>query len=233
MKLLLVLGAFLSLFLTKPLPTTSPTIIPSPPLPTITPLPSKHLIKTAFIPQAPEHIWTEPWQDFCEEASLLTVYYYYQHLSPTSTEIKQALLDIGNFETEQGFTHDINTTQMSYMATTYFYLTPTIITNPTLLQLKTYLAQSVPIIVPASGKILYTENHNFSHGGPWYHNIVLLGFDDSTQKFIVHDVGTRLGAYFKYSYDLLIQSIHDLPSSGNPVEILSGPQKVLVLEKLL
>ena len=40
--------------------------------------PDKHLIKTIFVPQAPEKNWDQPWQDACEEAALLTVHYYYQ-----------------------------------------------------------------------------------------------------------------------------------------------------------
>ncbi|KKQ68181.1 MAG: hypothetical protein US90_C0026G0005 [Candidatus Shapirobacteria bacterium GW2011_GWE2_38_30] len=50
-------------------------------------------------------------------------------------------------------------------------------------------------------------------------------------KFIVHDVGTQFGAYFHYSYDLLIESIHDFPSSGVKEDINSGIKQVLILIK--
>jgi len=47
-----------------------------------TQLPDRHLIRTAFIPQSPEKNWDQPWQDACEEASLLNVYFYYQEQKP-------------------------------------------------------------------------------------------------------------------------------------------------------
>ncbi|MCL4383997.1 C39 family peptidase [Patescibacteria group bacterium] len=211
-----------------------PTVIPSPaaspqPSPLPTALPNHFLITTAFIPQAPEHNWTEPWQDACEEAALLTASDYYHHQNPTVLETKQAILNLIDYETQKGWGIDININQMSVLAHDYFHLNPIVVANPTLFELKKFVSQSHPVIIPAAGKSLFQENHFFSNGGPYYHNLVLLGYDDSTRQFIVHDVGTQHGAYFHYSYDLLLKSIHDFPESGNPADILSGSAKVLVL----
>ncbi|MFA4827257.1 MAG: hypothetical protein WC596_03350, partial [Candidatus Shapirobacteria bacterium] len=70
---------------------------------------------------------------------------------------------------------------------------------------------------------------HFKSGGPYYHNLTILGYDDTKQKFIVHDVGTQFGAYFQYSYDLLMESIHDFPLSGKKEDILIGAKKILIL----
>lgn len=192
-------------------------------------LPNQHLIQTAFVEQAPEKNWDEPWQDACEEASMLTVDAFYRHLTPTVQQQRDLILKMIDYETSQGMGSDINTAQMSQVAVNYLKLKPQILNNPDIDQIKKYIFQDIPVIIPADGKILFAENKHFKDGGPYYHNIVVLGYDDTKQQFIVHDVGTQFGAYFHYSYDLLIESIHDFPDSGRKEDILSGSKKALVL----
>ncbi|MCX6726928.1 MAG: C39 family peptidase [Candidatus Shapirobacteria bacterium] len=194
-------------------------------------LPNAHLIKTAFIQQAPEKNWDLPWQDTCEEASLLTLDFYYKNQSPSLTDQKQAILNMLDFETSQNYPIDINISQMAIVASNYLHLTPKIIDNPTLDQIKQSIAANIPVIVPANGKILFAQNSHFKSGGPWYHNIVILGYDDLRQEFIVHDVGTQFGAYFHYSYGLLMNAIHDFPASLTKEDINSGTPRILILLK--
>jgi len=195
-------------------------------------IPDKHLIETTFVPQSPEKNWDEPWQDACEEASLLTVDYFYRNITQSDLQtIKADLLKMIDFENQQSFTHDMNLDQMSFVAQNYLHYSTKIIDNPTIENIKTYLSQNIPIIVPANGKTLYQENKHFNDGGPYYHNLVILGYDDNTQKFTVHDVGTQFGAYFKYSYSLLISSIHDFPETQKKEDINTGAQRVLILIK--
>ncbi len=206
------------------------TVAPQPTKILDTGLPDKHLIKTIFVPQSPEKNWDEPWQDACEEASLLTVDYYYKNITSADTQtIKNDELKMMNFEDQQNFTHDMNLNQMSFMAQNYLDYSTKIVSNPTTDDIKKYIAQNIPVIVPANGKILYQENKHFNDNGPYYHNLVVLGFDDNTQKFTVHDVGTQFGAYFKYSYSLLMNSIHDFPESGKKEDINQGNKKVIIL----
>lgn len=209
----------------------SETIAPVPTVILESGIPNKHLIKTAFVPQAPEKIWGQPWQDACEEASLLTVKYYYSNQTPSIPEMVNEYQQIFSFESDNNFSHDINLSNMSFVASQHLGLTTQIIDNPTIDDIKTKLSQDIPVVVTANGKTLYKENKNFRSGGPWYHSLVILGYDDNLQKFIVHDVGTQHGAYFKYSYDLLFDSIHDLPESGHKEEIDSGAKRILVLLK--
>lgn len=193
-------------------------------------LPDKHLIETVFVPQSPEKNWDQPWQDACEEAALLTVDYYYRNITQSDIQtIKNDLLKMIDFENEQSFSHDMNTSQMSFVAQNYLSYSTKIIDNPTVDDIKNYISQNIPVIVPANGKTLYQENKHFNDNGPYYHNLVVLGFDDIKQKFIVHDVGTQFGAYFKYSYQLLMESIHDFPASLDKEDINQGKKKVLIL----
>lgn len=194
-------------------------------------LPDKHQIKTTFVPQAPEKNWDQPWQDACEEAGILTLHYYYQQINPDLSQMLADYQKIFDYQQSQGWSHDINTSQMLQTAQEVFDYQGQILENPSLEELKSYLAQDIPIIVPANGKTLYQENKHFKNGGPYYHNLVLLGYDDSLQKFIVHDVGTQFGAYFRYSYSLLMDSIHDLPDSKDKKDIQKGAKRVVVLVK--
>lgn len=194
-------------------------------------LPNKYLIKTAFVQQAPEKNWGQPWQDACEEAALLTVDFYYKNQIPAAKEQRDTILQMIDFETGQNWTHDVNLTQMATISAQYLGLKSQILDDLNLDTIKRYLVQNIPVIIPANGKILFKENKNFRQGGPYYHNLVILGYNEDKKQFIVHDVGTRLGAYFHYSYDILMESIHDFPPSGRKEDINSGAKKALILLK--
>ena len=205
------------------------TIIPKPTQILPSGLPNYHLIKTAFIPQAPDKKWDQPWQDACEEASLLTVYYYYHNQNPSIPEIKAKIIDMIAYEDKQGWGKSINTDKMKQIAHSYLGFSSEIISNPSIEDIKKYVSQDIPVIVPGDGKILYKENKFFNDGGPLYHALVVIGYDDAQKKFIVHDVGTQHGANFRYTYSLLMSSIHDLPPSGLEKDILRGDKKILII----
>jgi len=208
------------------------TIAPEPTKMLETGLPNTHKISAPFIQQAPEKNWDEPWQDACEEASLLTVDFYYKNIkSVTVEENRDAILKMIEFENTQSFTSDMTVHQMAIVGQKYLGYQTKIIENPTIKDIKEYLAKDIPIIVPASGKILFKENTHFNSGGPYYHNIVILGYDDNKQQFIVHDVGTKAGSYYHYSYSLLMDSIHDFPISNKKEDINNGQKRILVLLK--
>lgn len=209
----------------KPLPSNLPIFSATPTLV------SQPQIVTQFIPQSPEKNWDQPWQDACEEASLITVDNYYRAQTLTQAEMLQRYQQMFDYEAQQGWGHDIDNQKMSQIATDLLGYQTKIITQPTLADLKYYLDRQIPLIVTANGKTLYRENRHFKSGGPWYHSLVILGYNDSTQKFTVHDVGTQFGAYYQYSYQLLLDSIHDLPSGGQKEMIAQGEKKFLVLLK--
>lgn len=207
------------------------TIAPEPTKILTNGLPDKYLIKAAFIEQAPEHNWSQPWQDACEEAALLTVDFYYRNQNPSIDQIKNAILNMIDFEKKLNWGIDINVSQMSFIGTDYLNYKTKILDNPVIEDIQKYVSQNIPVIVPAAGKILFQENRFFNQRGPYYHDIVVLGYDDNKRQFIVHDVGTKHGAYFHYSYNLLMNSIHDFPESNRPEDINNGEKRVLILLK--
>jgi len=230
--IILTLGLFF--YIQKP---ASPSSTPTPisfeaqSTPTKPGIPSSHLIKTTFVPQAPEKNWDQPWQDACEEAAALTVHYYYSNQNPDTSKIVTDLNQMIDLETAKSWSHDVNLSQLSQITQELWDYSFEIVENPTVEQIKTYLSQNIPIIVTANGKTLFSENSHFKNGGPWYHALVILGYDDRRQQFTVHDVGTQFGKYFKYSYSLLMDSIHDFPPSLRKEDIDSGAKRILILVK--
>lgn len=207
------------------------TIAPQPTVIQSDGLPNRYLIKTAFFPQAPEKNWDQPWQDACEEAAILTVVNFYRNQNPDTPQMVNSLNELFKAESDLGFSHDVNVEEMALVSLKKFGLKSEIITTPSVETIKKYISQNIPVIVPANGKTLFKENSHFKAGGPWYHNIIILGYDDVKKQFIVHDVGTQFGAYFHYSYDLLLQANHDFPVSDKKEDIDQGDQKMLVLIK--
>ena len=53
-----------------------------------------------------------------------------------------------------------------------------------------------PVIVPVSGKLL--QNPQFLRGGPVYHTVLVIGYDDRDETFITHEPGTRFGKRYRY-----------------------------------
>jgi len=234
--ILLILSAF-SVYIYKhrrQLPTPEiivETIIPAPTQIKEDGFPNRHLIKTSFVPQAPEKNWDQPWQDACEEAALLTLHYYYQGQNPDIPTMLSDYETILSLQSDLGWTHDITLSQMATLSSQLWGYDTEIIENPTISDFKNYLVKNIPIIIPASGKTLFKENTHFKSGGPWYHALVILGYDDDKNQFIVHDVGTQFGAYFRYSYATLMDSIHDFPPSLKKEDIKQGVPRALILIK--
>lgn len=91
------------------------------------------------------------------------------------------------------------------------------------------LAKGHLVIVPVNGKTL--RNPYFRAGGPQRHMIVIVGFDWATGEFITHEPGTKRGENYRYSYEIMRQSLRDYPS-GNYVPIPeNSPTAMIVVKK--
>ncbi len=89
--------------------------------------------------------------------------------------------------------------------------------------MKNELAKGYPIIVPMAGRDL--GNPYFSGEGPWYHALVIIGYDKTS--FITNDPGTRRGEHYRYKYDVLMNAIHDW--TGVKENIRDGRKVALVV----
>lgn len=79
------------------------------------------------------------------------------------------------------------------------------------------------VIVPTAGRLL--KNPHFTPPGPLYHMVLMYGFDDQKNLFIVNDPGTRRGKGFVYNQTVLFKAIHD----WNNGDVLHGKRMMIVV----
>jgi hypothetical protein len=183
-------------------------------------------LSVPFTSQAPEGNWDQPWQDACEEAAILMLDAYYKKYNVSPLFSKDELLKMVDWQTERGLGYsiqmsDIKKTISWYMGDSFKF---SILNNPTVEDIKQSLVAGHPVLVVAYGKAL--NNPHFSGEGPEYHALIIRGYTD--EEFVTNDPGTKFGEGFKYSYENLMESIHDW--NGGDVE--NGSSVVLRVDSL-
>jgi hypothetical protein len=154
--------------------------------------------------------------------------YYYKNKTLDKETAEKEILGMVDFQNERyGDYKDSNMEQLKQLAEDYFGIKKgRIIEDPKIEELKEILANNQPVIVPAAGRLL--GNPFFTSPGPLYHNLVLIGYDDTKQVFIVNDPGTRRGENYEYDYEVLMKAIHDFPGSKEDIE--QGARRILYFE---
>lgn len=181
-----------------------------------------------FTSQAPTANWDQPWQDACEEASVLMVDYYYQNKAmPNSNIVEATLFDMVAWQEDNWQVNEnLSVEKLAlYVKATFGYKTE-IVDDLTVEKIKYYLDRGLPVVVPADGKKL--ANPYFSNGGPEYHMLLIKGYLSDKQKFITNDPGTSHGENFLYSYDNMMYSIADWDKKNSSA---TGPKRALILYK--
>lgn len=214
---------------TTPEPTPTPTKATSTPTTQRTSSSSTTIkdsvsLNVPFIVQAPFANWDAVHEEACEEASLITVWYYRNNHPVADLNAGDAdITALINWETAHNYGVSITLQQLSQIASDFYGLTTgRIILNPTVNDIKKELSAGRPVIIPAAGKVL--PNPYFSDGGPNYHMLVIKGYNAT--QFITDDPGTKRGDGFLYTYDGLMNAIHD----WDPGNILNGQKAVLVFD---
>lgn len=184
-----------------------------------------------FYPQAPERDWSLPWQEACEESSLLLAHAYAKGKDLSLEEFKSEILRMvawqnENFESDQVGVEPYEHTSVDQTAQILEEFLEfddyKIVDDPTVEDLKKELAQGNVIVAPFAGRQL--GNPFYSGEGPVYHMMVIRGYDEA--NFITNDVGTSRGENFIYSHQTIINAIHD----WNKDDINQGKKKVIVLK---
>lgn len=176
-----------------------------------------------FTSQAPNANWDLPYQEACEEASVLMVDWYYKGVESVSVkEADQAILDLIAFEEVQGLPIDLTVEELVRLIQDYFgYTQVEILENPSMESLKEHLVAGRPVIVPAAGRLL--GNPHFRSPGPIYHMFVLRGY--TQDRFITNDPGTRHGEAYTYLFDTIFNAMHD----WNGGEVENGAKQAVVI----
>jgi hypothetical protein len=188
-------------------------------------LPAQKNLNVPFTSQAPLGNWDNAHEEACEEASSLMVASFWKKETLTDKNaIDAELVKIENWEVEKfGYYEDTDAAETAIMLREYFGLTGVVVKPVTSLDdIRREIAAGRPVIVPAAGREL--KNPNFSGAGPDYHMIVIKGYlkDGS---FITNDPGTRKGADYIYSADILWNALHDwtgVAADGDKVMIVAS-----------
>ena len=188
-------------------------------------LPLEINLDVPFYPQAPDADWGMPWQEACEEASLILAYYYVKDQSLSKEKFKEDVWGMVNWQNENygGYIHT-STAQNAEILKEYFgYEDFEIVDNPTIEDMKKALASGYPIVAPFAGRMM--KNPFFTAPGPYYHVIVIKGYDG--KNFITNDVGTRRGHNFIYSYENTMSSLHDYSPDK---DIKEGEKRIIIMK---
>lgn len=165
-------------------------------------------IKMTFFPQAPYADWSLPYQEACEEASVLLVANLFKKMNLDKDGFKTELLKLIEWEkTRFGDYKHTDVKQTELMINEYFQLKTVLHENPSFDLISSIIAKGNLIIAPFAGKLL--ENPYFKNGGPKYHMLVIKGYNIANQEIITDDVGTRRGANFIYSWGNIRTALHD------------------------
>lgn len=207
-------------------------------------LPANVNLNVAFASQAPLGDWGLPYQEACEEASLILANIYFTN-APLDKNIMDAeILKLVAWEERQGiYPTDISAAEVVQVAKQYFRLKAEVSSDVSIENIKAQLAAGKIILAPFAGRLL--GNPYYSGKGPIYHFQLIRGYD--AKNFITNDVGTSHGDGYKYSYNTIINAIHDLPLNSDgtvfrPYDstmadadkasfMLTGGKKIVILSK--
>jgi len=177
-----------------------------------------------FICQAPLANWKTPFDQACEEAAILTVYYYFENKPVDPKIAAEEIRKIVDFETKNyNFGKSISAEQTAKIIEDYFGYRAEVKYDISLEDIKKELIKGNPVILPVAGRML--GNPYFTPPGPVYHMLVIRGYNES--GFIVSDPGTRRGANFIYSYRVLEKAIHD----WNNGDVKNGRPAMISIQK--
>lgn len=186
---------------TKPEPQGNPTLT----------IPGRKELSAPFVVQAPFANWEHPYDEACEEASVLTVHHFYKGTESLTEEEMKADLDAMTAWGLQRFNGEVDTNaaETAHFFTDYLGYDPLRVFvryNISIDDIKAVLAQGYPVIVPVAGQDI--GNRYFRQPGPLYHMLVITGYDKDS--FITNDPGTKFGAAYTYDQQVLYDAIHDL-----------------------
>lgn len=176
---------------------------------TLSALPSQKNLKVPFTSQAPLANWDHAHEEACEEASALMVDAFWHNRSlGDKTAIDAELVTVENWEVDRfGYYEDTTAAQTATILKEYYKLPNTVVkTINSWDDVKREIVAGRPVIVPTAGRDLH--NPNFTGAGPVYHNVVIKGYLKDG-RLITNDPGTRKGADYIYSADVLWNAIHD------------------------
>lgn len=201
---------------------------------------SEKILKVPFADQAPFKNWGDPYQESCEETSLIMANAFLQGNEDSDLDknyIDEQILSMVQWQVENwGGHYDLDAQMTLELFQNYFSQNGQVVTISSCDEIKQYISQGNIIIAPTYGKLL--ENSHFTPPGPVYHMLLIKGYDEN--NFITNDPGIWQGKDFIYSYENLFKAIHDLPQTAikksgyikeNEEEMTTGSKNVILINQ--
>jgi len=206
----------------EPKPEPAPVPAPKP----ASGIPVSFNLKVPFVPQAPFRVWDEIHEDACEEASILMLEAYVKgEASVSLEEAERRIQELVTYQNETyGDFRSFSAADTAKLMRDKLGIKGAITLPVTSADdIREQIALGRPVVIPAAGKLL--KNPNFKNGGPLYHMLLIKGYAKGT--FITNDPGTRVGADYVYSVDIIMDAIHD----WNGGDVLNGKKVMIVVQE--
>ncbi len=164
------------------------------------------ILPVPFTAQAPEGNWGEPWDNACEETSMVMVENYYRgnwslNVEKSKKEIQNVLT---NKEVLIGKSKDESPESIVKLITEVYKREAEVVKGITIEKIKQEIDGGYPVIIAFDARLV--RNANFIAPKPTYHVAVIVGYDDKTKQFIINEPGTSDGKHFRYGYDELLKA---------------------------
>jgi len=183
-------------------------------------LPEELNLEMVFYSQAPFGNWDFPWQEACEEATVLLISNEYQSKNWTREQFNDEILKLVEWE-KKTFGDYKHTTikETAKILNDYLGLKTLVFENPTYNDIKKILNRGHFVVMTFDGKKL--GNPFYKNGGPVYHAMVIKGYKKD-YKVITSDVGTRNGENYVYKWETIENAMHDyaVPMSDGAKRII-------------
>lgn len=166
-----------------------------------------------FFSQAPRGDWSEPWQNACEESSVILVGAYWTNEELTTDTMAQHILDAVAWENQHfGYYQETTAAQTAQMLRALYGFSDVRVQYDVGIEdIVRNVRAGRPVIVPLAGQLL--GNPYYVQPGPLYHMLVVKGVTESGD-IITNDVGTRHGKNYVYKADVFLNAMHDAPQGG-------------------
>ncbi|KKR07483.1 MAG: hypothetical protein UT43_C0028G0011 [Parcubacteria group bacterium GW2011_GWC1_39_29] len=186
--------------------------------------PEALLLAVPFTDQAPTGKWDR--NEDCEETSIAMAHAYFEGNREDKLTIALAqeyISKLRNWEAANiGYNADTGAYATSSMAEGTFGITVRQIKDYTEDDLKKELSKNHVILLPVNARLL--DNLTYQESGPFYHMIVVRGYD--TSGFIINDPGTTHGNGVFYSFETLKRAAADW---NNSAKIMDSTIKIALI----
>ena len=192
------------------------------------PLPKNFMINIPFTVQAPLANWQWPFNHSCEEASVLMTHLYFAKKTLAPEKAQAEILAMNEYEKKNYPLANVSAArQTAIFINDYYGYDAKAYFDITFDDIKKELVEGNLVLVPAAGQRL--KNPYFKTPGPLYHMLVIKGWTPT--EFIVNDPGTKRGADFRYSYEILEDAISDWDLEDWDTAVNVNDRKVMIVVK--